>query len=160
MPGAQPGPLHTQGYDETAGFIPAVLEDDNQSAIIPAIEALVFPYAMGLTDCVAEDGSYGDYIKTLKSHLRNIMNKETCLYPDGAWKLSSTADNSWMSKICLSQYVARKILGFHYVGEEDADSAHAQWERDPSFMPAQTSSPQAKLGEACIIRGSSPAFSG
>ena len=31
-------------FDPNLGFIPAVLENGNQSAIIPAVEALIYPY--------------------------------------------------------------------------------------------------------------------
>ena len=122
----------TQAYNEKLGYIPAVLEGDNQSAIIPAAEALVYPWEMGLKDAVSEEGPYGDYIRMLKRHLQNIIKPGVCLYNDGAWKLSSSADNSWMSKICLNQYVVREILGIHYDGGDRADVAHVQWEVEGS----------------------------
>jgi hypothetical protein len=119
------------GFDHKKGFIPAVLEGDNQSAIIPAIEALVYPWEAGYKDICSFDGEYGDYIKTLVKHFKNIHNTNTCLYQDGSWKLSSSADNSWMSKICLCQYVAREILGID-LGEagSKADLAHGRWQRE------------------------------
>ncbi|MDB2357504.1 glycoside hydrolase family 52 protein [Opitutales bacterium] len=115
-------------YDESLGFIPAVLENNNQSAIIPAAEALVYPWQMGLKDAVDEEGPFGGYIRMLKRHLQNILNPEMCLYEDGGWKLSSSADNSWMSKISISQFVVREILGMSYEGEERADAAHVSWQ--------------------------------
>ncbi|MBC8434783.1 MAG: beta-xylosidase [Verrucomicrobia bacterium] len=115
-------------YDESLGFIPAVLENNNQSAIIPAAEALVYPWQMGLKDAVAENGPFGGYIRMLKRHLQNILNSDICLYADGGWKLSSSADNSWMSKISISQFVVREILGMSYEGEERADAAHVSWQ--------------------------------
>ncbi|MDA1341133.1 MAG: hypothetical protein O2804_07380, partial [Verrucomicrobia bacterium] len=115
-------------YDESLGFIPAVLENNNQSAIIPAAEALVYPWQMGLKDAVAENGPFGGYIRMLKRHLQNILNSDMCLYADGGWKLSSSADNSWMSKISISQFVVREILGMSYEGEERADAAHVSWQ--------------------------------
>jgi len=127
----------TAGFDEALGFIPAVLEGDNQSAIIPAIEALVYPYVMGLEDAVSEDGPYADYIATLKKHFHHIMDTGLCLYEDGGWKLSSSADNSWMSKINLCQYVVREILGFDFGRAQfTADQAHARWEREGSKLSA------------------------
>jgi len=127
----------TAGFDEALGFIPAVLEAGNQSAIIPAIEALVYPHECGLSDAVAESGPFGDYIKVLKRHLANILKPGVCLYADGGWKLSSSADNSWMSKIALCQYVARQVLGFDF-GEDQlrTDQAHARWEREGSKLQA------------------------
>lgn len=135
------------GFDEELGYIPAVLEGDSKSTIIPAIEALVYPYEMGIKEASDEKGPYGNYIKTLKKHVKTVMTTDLCLYEDGGWKLSSSADNSWMSKICLSQYVARQILGFDF-GEDQfkADQAHARWEREGSKL--QACSDQFKSGEA------------
>jgi hypothetical protein len=121
-----------KAYDDKLGFIPAVLEDGNESAIIPAAEALVYPWEMGLKDAVSEDGEFGGYVRMLKRHLENILKPGICLYDDGGWKLSNSADNSWMSKICLNQYVAREILGIQYGGEARADAAHVQWEVEGS----------------------------
>lgn len=135
-----------QGFDKELGYIPAVLEGDNASAIIPAIEALVYPYVIGLHNAVSETGPYGDYIATLKKHFSNILKPGICLYPDGAWKLSSSADNSWASKISLCQYVAKKILEFDF-GENEfiTDLAHARWQREGSKLYA--CSDQFKSGE-------------
>ncbi|WP_026972098.1 glycoside hydrolase family 52 protein [Aliagarivorans marinus] len=115
-------------FDEELGFIPAVLDGESKSAIIPAIEALVYPYELGLLDAVAEDGPFGDYIKTLKRHLLFVLNSDYCLYPDNAWKLSSTADNSWASKIFLNQYVAREVLGMALPVDAESDAAHLRWQ--------------------------------
>lgn len=119
-------------FDEEAGYIPAVLDGESKSAIIPAAEALVYPWEMGLLDATREKGPYGQYIHSLKRHLAHVLREGVCLYPDGGWKLSSKADNSWMSKICLNQYVIREILGMHYEGEERADEAHVQWQVEGS----------------------------
>jgi hypothetical protein len=119
-----------KSFDGQLGFIPAVLDSENQSAIIPAVEALIYPWHMGLKEAVAEDGPYGGYIRMLKRHAEHILKPGICLYDDGGWKLSSSADNSWMSKICLSQFVIRTILGLRYEGEERADAAHVQWETE------------------------------
>jgi hypothetical protein len=54
-----------------------------------------------------------------------------CLFDDGGWKLSSTSDNSWLSKIYLSQFIARKILKIDLVeNTQIADSAHTKWLTD------------------------------
>jgi hypothetical protein len=119
-------------FSESDGFIPAVLDGENSSAIIPAAEALVYPWEMGIRDAIGEDGAYGPYIRELKRHLIGILKPGICLYADGAWKLSSSADNSWMSKICLNQYVVREILGITYEGEGRADAAHVQWQVEGS----------------------------
>jgi len=88
-----------------------------------------------------------DLLKTLKLHLEHILVPGVCLYPDGGWKLSSTADNSWMSKINLCQHVARTILGVK-PGKTGAaaDHAHAEWECKGSEFDA--CSDQFKSGKA------------
>ncbi|WFB36233.1 glycoside hydrolase family 52 protein [Kiritimatiellota bacterium B12222] len=119
----------TSKWDDELGYIPAVFENDNQSAIIPAIEGLVFPKVMGLNDAIDPEGPYGEFIATLKRHFEAVFRPGICLYPDKGWKLSSTADNSWMSKICLSQYVARAVLGIDFGDEQAAhDEAHMDWQ--------------------------------
>ena len=126
----------TNSFDQKLGFIPAVLEEGNASAIIPAVEALIYPFKMGLKKYVSDDGPFGEYIKMLRLHLEYVLNKGVCLYDNGGWKLSSSADNSWMSKICLNQFVVRHILGISYGGENDADLAHFEWEVEGSKFSA------------------------
>ncbi len=110
------------------GYIPAVIDEGNDSKIIPAIEGLVFPRFTGREDAVAADGPYAEFVGALKRHLQTVLVKGTCLFDSGGWKISSTSDNSWLSKIYLSQYVARSVL--EIAGEERdaaADRAHVQW---------------------------------
>ena len=121
-----------KSFDESLGFLPAVLDNGQASAIIPAVEALVYPWKMGIKEAVSADGPYAGYVRMLKRHLNHILKPGMCLYEDGGWKLSSSADNSWMSKICLNQYIVRKILGITYGGEALADDAHVQWEVEGS----------------------------
>jgi hypothetical protein len=117
------------GYDEARGFIPAVLERGNASAIIPAIEGLIFPHEMGLTQAVSPRGPYAKLVRTLRQHLENVLQPGVCLYPDGGWKLSSTADNSWMSKIALCQHITRTILNVKQAKRDaQADAAHVRWQ--------------------------------
>ena len=84
----------TDAYDEGLGFIPAVLENDNKSAIIPAIEGLVFPKEMGMDEMISFEGPFAEYLTVLKKHLTYVLDSGICLYDDKGWKLSSTADNS------------------------------------------------------------------
>lgn len=107
------------------GYIPAILEGDCKSKIIPAIEGLVYPYYTGCREALSENGKYGDYIKALKKHFANVLKPAVCLFEDGGWKLSSTSDNSWLSKIYLCQFVARQILDFKT--DVKADKAHETW---------------------------------
>lgn len=113
------------------GYIPAVLENGNDSKIIPAIEGLIFPYITGCEAALDENGPYGEYMKVLKRHLTTVLKPGTCLFPDGGWKLSSTSDNSWLSKIYLCQFIARQILNLPWdENGQKADRAHVDWLTD------------------------------
>jgi hypothetical protein len=122
---------------DTDGALPAVLAENRPdgtrveavaSRIVPAIEGLVFPVFAGCPEAVAAGGPYAKYITALRRHFRSVLISGICLFDDGGWKLSSTADNSWLSKIYLCQFVARKILGVDNPAvTEDADKAHVQW---------------------------------
>ncbi|XEC97090.1 glycoside hydrolase family 52 protein [Paenibacillus tarimensis] len=114
------------------GYIPAVLENGNDSKIIPAIEGLIFPYVTGCAEALNEDGPYAEYIKALRKHFETVVVPGVCLFPDGGWKLSSTSDNSWLSKIYLCQFIARKILSFEWDDAgKSADAAHVAWLTHP-----------------------------
>jgi xylan 1,4-beta-xylosidase len=116
------------------GYIPAVFEDGNASRIIPAIEGLIFPFVSGCAAAVSETGAYGDYISALKTHFNTVLQPSICLFDDGGWKLSSTSDNSWLSKIYLCQFIAREILGLPDgdTGRR-ADAAHVAWLTHPEL---------------------------
>jgi len=117
------------------GYIPAIMGEDCDSRIIPAIEGLVFPHALGQHDALKQDGPYGDLVKALKTHFETVFQKGTCIYPDNGWKLSSSADNSWLSKIYLCQFVARRILGIRNAATGvDADEAHRAWLLKPENL--------------------------
>jgi hypothetical protein len=110
------------------GYIPAVIENGNDSKIIPAIEGLIFPYYTNCKEALDENGRFGKLIKALKRHLDTILVPGVCLFEDGGWKLSSTSNNSWLSKIYLCQFVARHILGLTWDEKgAAADKAHTQW---------------------------------
>jgi hypothetical protein len=113
------------------GYIPAVLGTGNASRIIPAIEGLVYPYFAECREALKIDGPFGSYIQALRRHLETVLEPGVCLFDDGGWRLSSTSHNSWLSKIYLCQFVARRILGLD--GEHitaRADAAHAAWLTD------------------------------
>lgn len=113
------------GHLREDGFIPAVMGEGNESRIIPAIEGLVFPKLWRMDAALKENGEFGSLLRALKTHLRTVLVPGTCLFPNGGWKLSSTNDNSWLSKIYLCQYVAEEILGFP--ASAKADAAHRSW---------------------------------
>jgi len=110
--------------------LPAVLFENVDSAIIPAVEGLVFPWALGLRDALGGSGPHGALIGALRRHLNAVLDpaRGLCRFPDGGWKLSSTSNNSWLSKVYLCQFVARKVLGVDG-GADDAaaDAAHRAW---------------------------------
>lgn len=105
------------------GLLPAVIGEGVEARIIPAIEALVYPFVMGI------DAPFPDLYETLSNHFRSVLQPGICLFPEGGWKLSSTSRNSWLSKIYLCQYVSERILG--NPSDAMADHAHAEWLLDP-----------------------------
>lgn len=117
-------------FDEKEQYIPAVFQGGNTSRIIPAVEALVYPYIVGDLSSVSEDGTYGDLIKALRKHISTVLKPGVCIDEvSGGWKLSSTSKNTWNSKIFLCQYVIKEILNMDFDGEEDWDKVHASWQQ-------------------------------
>lgn len=117
-------------FDKENGYIPAVFEKGNTSRIIPAVEALVYPYTIGDCDSVSENGTFGELVKVLKKHTETIMKPGCCIDAvSGGWKLSSTSKNTWNSKIFLCQYVIEKILKMNFKNEEECDKVHAMWQQ-------------------------------
>ncbi len=120
-------------FNPDSGYIPALLDGIDRSPIIPAVEGLIYPYQMGLTDAVSPHGPYADFIQKLRTHLENVLKPGICLFPDGSWKLSSRSENSWISKVFLCQYVARKILRIDFgAAQFTQDRTHADWWREGS----------------------------
>ena len=56
-----------------------------------------------------------------------VLKPGLCLYPDGGWKLSASADNSWASKIHLCQWVAERVPGVAV--DPRSHRVHADWQR-------------------------------
>lgn len=117
------------------GVLPAVFEKDNPgyaSRILPAIEGLIYPWFWGETI----DPSL---LECLKRHTVALLKdpERRNLFPDGGIKLSSTSNNSWMSKIAIFMHVARKVMKLDQdpaIAEifARADAAHVKWETDGS----------------------------
>ncbi|WLR60194.1 glycoside hydrolase family 52 protein [Guptibacillus hwajinpoensis] len=125
---------HTMASHLTdSGYIPAVIGENNDSRIIPAIEGLIFPYYTNCKEALDPEGRFGEYIMVLKTHLDTVLKEGVCKFDDGGWKISSTSNNSWLSKVYLSQFIAREIL--HYVDENGAkaDAAHVKWLTHPEL---------------------------
>ncbi|MGN6726414.1 MAG: glycoside hydrolase family 52 protein [Tepidisphaeraceae bacterium] len=131
------------------GTIPAVLEMDNpgyQSRILPVIEALVYPWywLQSLKERNAGSDAQLMLAQALTSPLVDALKKHTLallrnpdrsnLFADGGLKLSSTSNNSWMSKILLFQYVCSAVLRLPEdepaIAElfKNADAAHTRWQ--------------------------------
>ena len=111
------------------GFIPAVMDEGNESRIIPAIEGLVFAAIWEMRAALDPAGEFGELIAALATHLQTVLTPGVCKFADGGWKLSSTNDNSWLSKIYLCQFVARHVFG--WPPDPAADEAHRRWLLDP-----------------------------
>lgn len=131
------------------GYIPGVMFEGNDSKIIPAIEGLVFPVVAGCGQAVAHDGPYADLLKALNRHLDTVLKPGACLFDDGGWKLSSTSNNSWLSKIYLCQYVYRVVLKRPWDDTcQKADAAHVAWLLNPDRSTYWAWSDQMISGEA------------
>ena len=111
------------------GFIPAILGEDSTSRIIPAVEGLVFPLFWNRPQLLSRRGEFATLLAALRVHLNSVLRHGACRFPDGGWKLSSTNDNSWLSKIYLCQQVAEEVFGM--ARDRRADAAHRSWLQDP-----------------------------
>jgi xylan 1,4-beta-xylosidase len=112
------------GAAEPSGMLPAVIGEGYDARIIPAIEALIYPHYAGLST----DG-YEKLFDAVTKHFEVVLNPGICKFSDGGWKLSSTSNNSWLSKIYLCQAVAEKVLGYEI--DHQADKAHVNWLLSP-----------------------------
>ncbi|WP_437565660.1 glycoside hydrolase family 52 protein [Sorangium sp. So ce542] len=115
-------------FHEPSGYIPALLDRSSTSAIIPAIEGLLYPHVMGLLD----EAEHGELVRVLRRHLHAILKPGLCLFPEGGWKLSSSSDNSWASKIALCQHIARAILKADLPDPDRHEEAHVRWQIEGS----------------------------
>ncbi len=141
------------------GWMPAVFETASNSRILPAIEGLLYPmywkqespenapkpFAWScLTPSGAgwptdDDSQFPEFLAALRKHTLTLLTDpdRRNLFPDGGLKLSSTSNNSWLSKIAIFQHVAREV--FHLDDDPEiaqlfakADAAHVKWETDGS----------------------------
>ena len=134
-------------YLKEDGTIPALLEEGNESVIISVIEGLV--YVWFLEPTLLNGGRYSLFINALRTHCETVLSTGVCRFGDGGWRLSSTSDNSWLSKIYLCQFVAEKILEVSQ--DEAADKAHTNWllDSDNSYFAW---SDQMNNGKVCGSR--------
>ncbi|KAJ3126306.1 hypothetical protein HK098_007689 [Nowakowskiella sp. JEL0407] len=118
----------TAALDPIQQSLPAIIGVNHPARIIPAVEGLIYPLVAGCPEALNPDGEFKDYLAVMKTHLNTVLAEGICLFPDGGWKLSSTSINSWLSKIYLNQYIARKILGrAPCAADAKADAAHVHW---------------------------------
>jgi hypothetical protein len=131
------------------GVLPAIFEKSNpgySSRILPAVEGCVYPLYFvqtGFAGCTLEQvyatAAEKRMFEVLKEHTRNLLldPERRNLFEDGGIKLSSTSNNSWMSKISIFMHVTRKV--FHLDAEpavaevfRQADAAHVKWQVEGS----------------------------
>lgn len=108
------------GSTDNEGLFPAIIGEGVDARTIPAIEALVYPCVAGLVD-----DRFAVLREALRVHFDRVLTPGVCKFEDGGWKLSSTSNNSWLSKIYLCQFVAESVLG--HAPDQKADAAHVQW---------------------------------
>jgi hypothetical protein len=135
------------------GTMPAVLEKESpgyRSRILPVVEALMYPSywlnclrKRSVDDAESEQqllagALRGALADALRRHTLKLLTDSASqnIFPDHGIKLSSTSNNSWMSKIALFQHVSRQILRLHEhdarVAEifKAADAAHLKWQTE------------------------------
>lgn len=112
-------------WPEAEGFMPALLDGRNRSAIVPAVEALAFPLSWN-DGAIAGTDDERAVLERLRTHLDAILRDGICLFGDGSWRLSSTSTISWFSKAALCQAVAERVFG--RAPDARADAAHVLWQ--------------------------------
>ncbi len=107
--------------------IPAVLNSEQNAYIIPVAEGLSYLKYLDLEKYYHPDGIYGHYIVALKNHTNAILKKDCCLFENDGYKLSSTSNMTWLSKIYLSQYVHTAIFDINRQIVRKSNIAHTNW---------------------------------
>ena len=113
-------------WDQGKQYFPALFAGaKSASAIIPGIEGLAYPYAMGLKKDVALDGPNADLINHLKTHMTTILVPGVCIdAKTKGWNLSSSSSTTWVSKVYLNQFITENVLGIkNATTGRDADEA-------------------------------------
>lgn len=124
-------------FDETMGVFPAVFDDASEARILPAVEGLVFLHYLGMDEELRREGRLGRLLNLLETHLMNSLQRGVCLDEEsGGWKISSTSNNTWMSKIAIAQHLVRQLFPKAYSKEAAAgDAIHAGWQKSPGCAP-------------------------
>lgn len=117
------------------GCLPALLEGNDQKLIIPVIEGLVYFRRSDLWAAWSRRPLFAEFVERLARHLEEVLVPGRCLFSSGAWKLSASSTNSWLSKIYLCQHVARTCLGYEGLNcFAEADAAHLDWLMHPESL--------------------------
>jgi hypothetical protein len=131
------------------GILPAIFEKSNpgyKSRILPAVEGCAYPLYFAKTGYAGlKPGQiYGTpaekkMFAVLKAHTRKLLvdPQGRNVFADGGIKLSSTSNNSWMSKISIFMHVTRRVFDLDkdpQVAEvfRKADAAHVKWQTEGS----------------------------
>ncbi len=129
--------------------------DESQARILPAIETILFvdfwakafnPHRENARTQAFVDWHIGKpfepFINSLRRHTAALLSddRHRNKFPDHGIKLSSTSNNSWLSKIAIIQHVARSLFNLdengspratdhepRATGWEHADAAHVKW---------------------------------
>ncbi|CAN5333535.1 hypothetical protein BH09PLA1_BH09PLA1_31360 [soil metagenome] len=130
------------------GCLPAVFDPQSpayKARVLPAVEALLFPWYWGTCDYGSEYKSSRawlgngneSFVAKLKRHAVALLSdpQKRNVFSDGGLKLSSTCENTWVSKIAIFQHVAREIFR---LGDDPkmaetlrrADIAHMKWQTE------------------------------
>lgn len=110
------------------GTIPGILESGNKSVTLSVVEGLIYAWKIDKT-LVSLNGPYAKLTNALKRHCEAVLLSGACLFEDSGWRLSSTSDNSWISKIILCQFIIEEILGIKT--DHNADKVHMGWLLNP-----------------------------
>jgi hypothetical protein len=116
-------------FEEDTGMFPAVFEAGNRSRILPAVEGLVYPLYLGyINDLRARHPAL---FSKLSRHLSHVLQPGVCIdAQSGAWKISSTSNNTWFSKIAIAQHVARRLFPESLnAAARAADAVHANMQK-------------------------------
>ncbi len=131
------------------GILPAIFEKMNpgyKSRILPAVEGCVYAlyfaetgFAKQKLDQIFGGAAERKMLDVLKEHTKKLLLDagRSNLFADGGIKLSSTSNNSWMSKISIFMHVTRAVLHLDQdakVAEvfRKADAAHVKWQTEGS----------------------------
>lgn len=114
------------------GTIPAVFEKGNAghaSRILPAVEGLVYPIYWNAPCWYDASSEFAPLVAALRTHTLTCLGdpQRRNHFPDGGVRLSSTSNNSWLSKIFLLQHVCRELGWVPEGAFAASDAAHVKW---------------------------------